>query len=434
MESVGELLRALRRKRGMTQVNLAHKAHVTARTLQYWEANRQQPREVELESVLTVLVATPWERGQIYALLTDQRSVRLARSAKVMGNAPTTLAGPHPGIGDLIQAMRHRRGWTQEQFAAEMKVNRTSVVRWETTCTLPSEDTLERLCHLLKASQEERDALCAGRLLPNHWSPQLTLEECREQYDLLCQIRDGNNTLMPLTDLYTLALKKQIYYHLPQSSEALRLLAMVEMHHCWWLYVQERTAEACARSSRLLKMTSGILAPDISTVRALNLLSQIALSGPNGDENAVRLLSPWLNILPERFHYWLLCDMALYAGRANQPTTAYHFLKQAQQARTHIIQSDTDADKEWHIEWYYRMTTARVFISTGKADAALEWLPAMERTGDGRLFELLVWGEAYLIAGEKNLASNCLREAQIALVTLPLPKRQAKLDQLAQRL
>lgn len=432
IQTLGERLKQLRQERGWTQEKLADKAQVTARVLRYWESSSQCPREMELESVLKALKATSKEKQQVYALLPETRTIRQMPNVIMSDSIPPSLPGQIPGIGDLLRAMRHRRGWTQEQLAAEMKVSRTAILRWETTRNLPSEDLLERLCLLLNASLEEKDVLSARRLLPGHWALQLTLEECRHQYALLRQIQDGNNGLMPLTDLYSLSLKRQLYSLLPHSPEALPLLTKVEVHHCWWLYMQERTAEACAGCWRLLQLADSTLASDNSFVGALNLLSAKVVSSANGEQNAIRLLSRWLKILPERLHYWLLCDMALYAGRAQQASAAHHFLNRAQQVRCHVIA--TEPGREWHIDWYYQMATGRVFLSTGKADVALERLPPLELTGDENLISLLVWAEAALAAEEKHLASRYLGEAQSSLTKLPLPQRQAKFDQLARQL
>ena len=112
MVHLGKLLAALRLKRGLSQAKLAERAQVGERTLPYWEANEQQPRDVEFESLLTALDATPEERGQIYALLPDTRIVRLAQSAETNLPVHAALLGTLSALGDLLRAMRMRQGLT----------------------------------------------------------------------------------------------------------------------------------------------------------------------------------------------------------------------------------------------------------------------------------------------------------------------------------
>src|SRR5579872_633941 len=139
VHTLGAALRDLRRRRGLSQERVATRAHVTTRALRYREADQQQPRDVEMESVLKALEATAQERAHIYALLPDRRHLRLARSAEAGGSVPTALLGPTPGLGDLLRAMRLRRGGTQEQLAEQMRISRSTVIRWEATRMLPSE-------------------------------------------------------------------------------------------------------------------------------------------------------------------------------------------------------------------------------------------------------------------------------------------------------
>lgn len=432
MYRLGELLRTLRKNRGFSQEQLAVQARVTVRTLQYWEANQQQPRDVELESVLKALQTTPQDRARVYALLTEQRIVRLGANMTPGSDVPTSLLGPLPGIGDLLRALRVRRGWTQEQLAAEMQINRVTVIRWEATRMLPFEEDMQRLCLLLQAAPEEQAALQARRLSPSSWPHQLTLEACREQFELLLQIRSGDALLMPLADLHMLALKRQLRFLLSQSSEALLLLAKLETHHSWWLYMHGRTPEACAGNWRALNLTRWKRGTEEIWTPALNLLSAHAAGGVCGPENAVRLLHPWLRLLSASSRLYLLCDMALYAGLAQQPEEAASFLKQAQQTLHDF--SKADQAKDWYYHWYYRMTHARVLLSGGRPYEALERLPNTVLEGDGSIMSLTIWAETCLAAGETNMASHYICLAQASLAKMPLPQRQSKIARLARRL
>jgi transcriptional regulator with XRE-family HTH domain len=163
MQTLGVLLRELRQSRNFTQERMAGQAHVTTRAIQYWESDRQIPHDVELENLLCALELTTEQRQAVYGLLPEPRSLRLL-SRLAGGEAAFATAGRLPGLGDLIRAMRVRRGWTDEQFAREMQVARSTVLRWEATQVLPSDEDMTRLCRLLRASAEEETALQSRRL------------------------------------------------------------------------------------------------------------------------------------------------------------------------------------------------------------------------------------------------------------------------------
>ncbi len=427
MYRLGEALRELRRKRGLSQERLAASAQITARTLRYWEADQQQPRAIELENVLAALEATPKERAQIYVLLPGRRSLHATFGSGGTGNNATPLLGPMPGIGDLLRAMRTRHGSTQEQLAVEMGVNRATIIRWEATRTLPSHEDMARLCCALRASPQEQAILQSGRLSLPQWPPHLTLEECWQQYETLMQIHEGNFTLLPLADLYFLALKRQLRLLLEGSEEALPLLAELESQHGWWLSMHGRTADACAVSWRVLKLARGGIAPAQFCSTALNILSSHAANGASGPENGVKLLYPWLRLLPPALHSSLLSDMAVYAGKAHRHDEAASFIRQAEQCLPDSCNRD---EKEAR---HFRLAKARVLLSSGKPGDALAWLPPFS-LGDRHIHELMIWAEVYLAAGDTSAAARYLDETQALLMLAPLPARQKKLDQLARQL
>jgi transcriptional regulator with XRE-family HTH domain len=433
VQTIGTLLRAMRKQRRLTQEKLAARTQVTARTLRYWETDQQQPRDAELESVLKALNATQQERAQIVSRLTDRRSVRLSQSAQPTPDIPLDHLGPLPGIGDLIRAMRLRRDWTQEELAEAVGARRGAIIRWETTHALPAEEDMVRLCAALRTAPEEQEVLMARRLHPATWSPQLSLEECKQQYDNLVRVRREDLSLWPLVDLYALALKRQLRFLLGQHMEAIRLLALVELTHSGWLFVRGRRAEAAAGEWRTLNLVRGKFAPEIFWLRALNMLAAHAATSARGAEDGLKLLYPWVSMLPSTLHPELLCDLAYYAGKADQPDEAEYLLKRAGQVYQRCQGTDPNE------LWYYRMTKARVLLSGGRPVEAMDWLPPLGTNILNRIFELLIWAEVYLAAGEKTTAAYHLTEVQGLLALAPLPlapyhSHHQRLKQLTQHL
>src|ERR1700678_3971852 len=101
-------------------------------------------------------------------------------------------------------------------------------------------------------------------------------------------------------------------------------------------------------------------------------------------ENGVKLLTPWLRLLPPPFHSWLLCDMAFYAGQAQRHEEAVYLLHRAQQE---VLCHGGETPGEYG---HFQLTHARVLLSGGKPVEALERLPP-PTDGDGRIHGLLVW-------------------------------------------
>lgn len=415
----------MRQQQGLTQERLAGLAQVGVRTLAYWEAGEREPRGWELESVLQALSASPQDKTQAFALLTAPRGMQLARQAADEPGVPELHLPALPGLGDLMRSMRIRRGWTQEQFASEAGVSRSTVLRWEATQSLPSEENLERICSLLGARFEEQAALSARSLTPSVWKPELSLEECAEQVDQLHLQRIHLST--SLFDLYALALQRQLRRHLPQSTEAVRLLARMLTSYSGWLCIQDRHLEAFACAQYALELVQERFAPEMFWVDALNLTSGMTALRPSGEEKGVKLLRPWSIALPEKMNVYILCDMALYSAWAGRGENAADLLQRAQGA----VQTGWG----WKAEEddYYRLTYARVLISGGRSVEALSWLPTLESEPIRNMHYILIWIKALLDAGEMNEVHRYVARLQEMLSSNPARRIQRRLNEILQQ-
>src|SRR5262245_60758231 len=119
---------------------LAQKAGVSKAALSQWEAGSRLPRVAELEAVLDALGAPPSQRALALASIDAPRALRRLRSPGANAGL-----GPPSAAGDLLRAMRLRRGWTQEQVAAQVGVVRNAVARWERGDRLPSAGQIQAL-------------------------------------------------------------------------------------------------------------------------------------------------------------------------------------------------------------------------------------------------------------------------------------------------
>src|SRR5262245_45588361 len=110
---VGAQLWELRTVSGFSLGQLAQKAGVSKAALSQWETGKRQPRVAELEATLDALNANAAQRARIFACIKAPRAIRHLRR-----NAPDPALGAPPTCGDLLRAMRLRKGWTQELTAA----------------------------------------------------------------------------------------------------------------------------------------------------------------------------------------------------------------------------------------------------------------------------------------------------------------------------
>jgi transcriptional regulator with XRE-family HTH domain len=114
-EQIGTYLKRVRSTGGWTLGKLARKAGVSKGALSLWESGQRQPRVVELEAVLEALGATAAQRALAFACIDAPRAILHLRR-----NSHDGLGGPPTG-GDLLRAMRLRRGWSQEQLWSEVR-------------------------------------------------------------------------------------------------------------------------------------------------------------------------------------------------------------------------------------------------------------------------------------------------------------------------
>ena len=161
-QTLGDLLRHERQKRGMTQNRLATRAGITPSTLCRWEAGATHPGVPELTAVLDVLGIKNADTHPFIARICAPRGLRklrqLQNELQAKPNAPTL---PVPS---LLAALRRRKGVTQTEAARGTGVAQAQIARWEKGEAWPDDEKLHRLCWFLEAAPEEIAALsCAAK-------------------------------------------------------------------------------------------------------------------------------------------------------------------------------------------------------------------------------------------------------------------------------
>ena len=415
----GESFRRLRQGRDMTQRELSRRAGLSLRTISYWEAGTRLPRIPELENALRALCASPPERTRLMALSATPRGAQAARR-----EALDTEAGPTPEIGDLLRAMRMRRGWTQERLAAELQTKRLTALRWETTKQFPSEENLERLCDALGAYPEERLALRERRLTTPLWTPEGSLEECVEA---TAHFRRQVDTLAtPLIDLNALALKRRLRLLAGQAEEALRLLAIVELKHSGWLLAQNRLAESRRSVGRALNGAQENRPPAWFWANAVNIASLHAKTASGANDAAFAVVKQWQPRLSDNYaQTFLLSDMALYASfdkKAEEAKALLDAARQAQFLSGHAVSAE-----------YFKITESRIRMRLYGEAVDIDWLLARCGTTDERIVYLMMWAEGLLAGGDRQTALHYMTQAQAEITAEVTPMMRQRVAEVSRR-
>jgi transcriptional regulator with XRE-family HTH domain len=234
--SLGNHLRQTRASQGLSLRQLAQASRVNPSTLSRWESDATCPRVYELEAVLNALQASDSERVQALEQLHAPRGVRALAAASVRLTLP---AGAAPIGGELLKAMRQRRGWTLEQVALHVGVTVSTVSRWECSESWPSEEQLARLCAVLNASEVEHAALQGGRGVLN-WLP-FPVASASDLAALLEAVRTHQMPVEPaMKELVYLCIEGRVWQLVGRGNAPIGLLLDAYAYHCSWLVEQAR--------------------------------------------------------------------------------------------------------------------------------------------------------------------------------------------------
>jgi len=327
-----EQLAALRRQRNLSLRGLARRAGVSHDALGAWERGERLPRLPELEAALTALGVAPAERLRLIALVPAPR----ARAAAKVGVQPI---GPMPGGGDLLRAMRGRRGLTQADAARSAGVSQGRLARWEQSENWPTVERMHHLCSALGASAEETAALVGGRGALPGW------DEAEDAEAWSCK----GGTASPDDPLGCLI--KRTYFH----ADALRDLRSLSLERALWLRARDSEAfrshlhDACAYRARAMMEEGRFSEVGAYADRTWKLARQgygmsqfwawgvIASATTLRRSSAVRctqaadlLASMVPQLLPGENQAWMLSDLAVAMAESGRADEALRASAQAQ--------------------------------------------------------------------------------------------------------
>lgn len=422
METFGAYIRWLRRQRGVSQATLAERAGLARRTIAYWEAGEREARLPELEAVLDTLQANAGERARAVALITASRAVRVTRLEGQ--SSEFSNGGQLPCTGDLLRAMRLRRGWSAERLASTLGVTRTTVARWERGQTLPSDEMAEQACSVLRALPEEQQTFLSRRLSASE-ARLSTLDDCALGVEqLIRSVHEVN----PLSELRALILKRQLHLlRMSDETAALPLLIQTEIEHSKWTLFQDRDSEAVQFARRVLQISEVAAVAESLLRAAVNLVSAIPYRQGHPEKAFAESLK-WLPAIEAPANRaCLLADMALYASCLHDRESASRLLGAA----------DEDARRSSgvpHAVNYCLLTRARVLTQIGKPHEAMRCLPATAAVDANQLILHLCWVEALLAAGDHTAAEAHLTRSMALVEGKGARTMEKRLEKLSRQL
>jgi transcriptional regulator with XRE-family HTH domain len=421
-------LRGWRKQRGLSLGVLAARAGVARGTLSGWERGLHQPRLVELEAVLAALDLPVAEREAILALIEAPRARRaLAPAAAAAGLEESAQPAP----GELLRALRQRRGLTLDAVARVVGADRASISRWERSLSTPSSERLDRLLGFLGARSDERAALLTGRhhLRPLPAVQPSALETLREQIaELSRRVTYGDRALL---DLDLLTWRAAIWPLVARSDAARELLAFAWASYAEWLTWDGRWREAGSAARQAIDLLQLTARPTPAFINGMQCAVQagarvIAQStAVNARAAAVERLRVWL---PEAAgSHWeadLCRHLAEQVWWVGEPTTALAF---ADRGCSLAEQLDDEGSFRW-----CRYVKADLLLRSGRPHEACA-LAGPPRPADppyGRILDALRWARALHDVGE-NRAADWLAEAYALIEQYDYAPLRAAADELS---
>jgi transcriptional regulator with XRE-family HTH domain len=410
-EGIGSYLQQLRTKQGLTTKQLAQQAGIRRATLSEWQAGKRQPRLPELHAVLNALRASDTQQRTARELLrTPSHVLRLREETAAKHRELVEVAGMAPHGGDLIRAMRLRKGWTQEALAEKMGVSRVTVVRWERAERWLDTGQLHTLCYLLGAQEEELTALMLGRFSLAEQQPALTEEDIWTQLQQIIASRYSASDYA-LAELRYLSLMAQAWTLAMQSDAGRIVLAGVGVVYADDLFMQHRYGECRKLATHALDLYppehwKNYNNPARAAIRLAE--ASAACGSRQGVESAMSLLQQCLpDASDPSFTGWILSDLARFHAAEGRMEEALRLGREALGVAAQTPHYDDYLHRHFDL--------VRLLLQAGRVEEAQE----MVLPHDHHPYFLLVQAEVAQQAGRQETASRHLERIRTSLETPP---------------
>ncbi len=407
---IGSYLQELRSKQGLTTKQLALKAGIRRATLSEWQSGKRQPRLFELEAVLNALGTSDAQKRQAQEYVRTPACVLKLRDKIADENKDfVQVAGMAPHGGDLLRAMRLRKGWTQEAVAAGMGVSRATVVRWERGEGWLETPSLHTLCYLLGAQEEELTALMLGRFSLAEQQPPLTEDDIWAQ---LQQIRDSrfSPSDYALEELRLLHLMAHAWSLAMRSDAGRIVLAGVAVVYADHLFLERRFGECRQFATRAMDLFPHEHWRKYNDpARAAIRLAEAHAShmSQQGLDCAISLLQHSLSHASDAsFTGWILSDLAQFHAAAGRTEEALRLGREALNVAAQLPHYDDYLHRHYDF--------IRLLLQAGRVEEAQERV----LSHDHHSYFLLVQAE---VAQKAGMPSSALRHLERIRTYLETP-------------
>jgi transcriptional regulator with XRE-family HTH domain len=420
----------MRKGKRLTMEAAARQAGLHRATLQRWESGEVQPRLSELTALLTALEVTETQKHRAVSLVEAPRALRQIRQ-EVMQVAEQRGMPGLPHGGDLLHALRMRRGWSLEEVAARVQVTARTLRRWEKMEVWPSVEQLHRLCYALKAHEEEVVALTLGSFSQKPTPQKTSVEALQARLDHL-RVLEEQPGGYPLFELEYLRLEADAWPLAMRSGAGKQMLIAISAYHAQCLSFRERLPEADTIANQALDLMGNKLKPEMYWMYPVFVSARASVyRGEHpAPKRGLERLRPWLSMAqwPE-MRAWMLADMAKYLSQSGEPEAALPLVEQACQ-----VAETSGRSVEWTLR---RWDKAALLLQAERPVEALALVE--ERTLEdeypiNRIDVSLLRAEAYRGVGNLSEAHDWLQRALTDIDTYHIEYKRPNAERVAAKL
>lgn len=153
MDTLGEKIKQLRRRAGLSQEELGNAIGVSRQAVSKWEMDEQQPKAKTLRA------------------LSCYFDVEINYFLGEMASTDAMKRPAEQTLGDRLYAIRKKAGLSQTELAEELQVRRQLVSKWERNALKPKGDVLREICAYFQVDESyfygsPEEEVCAPKLEP----------------------------------------------------------------------------------------------------------------------------------------------------------------------------------------------------------------------------------------------------------------------------
>jgi transcriptional regulator with XRE-family HTH domain len=376
--------------------------------------------------VCDALGVTREQRVHALSLLNARRAIP---AVKMMGGRGTVQP---PLIGDVIRALRWRRGWSVAELARAVQVSERTVRAWERSENLPTDGILHQLCLVLNATPAEVDALTCRRvflLSPTEPSAEISEEKLREALvnAQVCLWRGETEGM----DLQFLVLESQAWRLLHRHKRGGYWWGAVQITHCQWLLHQWRVKEAAQRAYAVWHEVRREPAHNRGAAWLIQAIARDAMRNREGEIvkplQGAQILHDWRCLI----HPWKEMDAWFLRSIAECLSFAQHHDEAVETSLSalHLAQQ-SELPVEIHLTQH---ATAYVLLRANRPEESLAYLSVFPHQHPvNQVEDALLWHQILLALGERADSLTWLERARQLVEQHHLIRYQTKLAQLEQ--